>query len=149
MEQIVYKPYLRKNQVILTLLAFALCLFSVFHQGRIQTYLIPLILLMVVELFDAITLCGTMIIDAQEIHAELPRRGEAAYIPWNAICKCKLYEGGYDDPAICVMFQNPSPIHFCKKLNTPGDVMPMNNYGVRVICDRDLQKMFLGLEKPE
>ena len=45
--------------------------------------------------------------------------------------------------------QNPFTIKFCKELNQNFDGMPLTGYGTKVVCDRDLQKMFLGLEKPE
>ena len=151
MEQIIYKPKVKQYECLGMILMSVYCTF--FQLGSMgcgmSVYWRFLWIIPIAMLVDILTQCGKLVLDAQGIHAIVPIKGEAAQIPWTVICKCKLYGHTWGYPSICVMYQNPFEIRFCKDLNHAGKCIPITGYGAKVACDRDLQKMFLGLEKPE
>ena len=151
MDQIVYKPKIKQYECLEMIIFSFFC--TVYHLGSVgcgmSFYWRLLWIIPIALLIDILTQRGKMVLDAQGIHAIVPLKGEVAQIPWKAICKCKLYGCGLGYPSVCVMYQNPFTIKFCKELNQDFDGMPLTGYGTKVVCDRDLQKMFLGLEKPE
>ena len=152
MEKMIYKPKVKQYECVVMLgMSFYCTMFQIGSMGcGMSAYLRLSWIIPIAMLVDILTQRGRIVLDAQGIHAIVPIKGEVAQIPWTVICKCKLYGHPWGYPSICVMYQNSLEIRFCKELNRQGEfIIPITGYGAKVVCDRDLQKMSLGLEKPE
>lgn len=151
MKELICKSKVKKYECFEMVIMSVYCAF--FQLGSMgcgmSAYWRLLWIIPIAMLADILTQCGKLVLDAQGIHAIVPIKGEVAQIPWTVICKCKLYGHRFGYPSICVMYQTPFEIRFCKELNQAGKDIPITGYGAKVVCDRDLQKMFLGLEKIE
>ena len=151
MKELICKSKVKKYECFEMVIMSVYCAF--FQLGSMgcgmSAYWRLLWIIPIAMLADILTQCGKLVLDAQGIHAIVPIKGEVAQIPWTVICKCKLYGHRFGYPSICVMYQNPFTIKFCKELNQEFKGMPLTGYGAKVVCDRDLQRMFLGLEKTE
>lgn len=151
MEQIVCKSRDKRYEYpVLAGMAFY-CV--VFHVGGLENgtavywrflWIIPIAILV-----DILTQCGKMVLDAQGIHAVVPIKGEVTLIPWTAICKCRFLEAARKRLPGCVLWQDPFPVKARKRFRKKSKDSPYTSCRGEVLCDRELQMMFLGLKKPE
>lgn len=151
MEQIICKSKDKRYEYpVLAGMAFYSAVFQIGTMaGFMPVYWRLLWIIPIAILVDILTQCGKMVLDAQGIHAVVPIRGEVALIPWTAICKCRFRGAARRRLPGCVLWQDPFPVKARKRFRKKSKDSPYTSCGGEVLCDREMQKIFLGLKKPE
>ena len=151
MGKIIYKPKIKQYECLEMIIFSFFC--TVYHFGSVgcgmSVYWRLLWIIPIAILVDILTQCGKMVLDAQGIHAVVPIRGEVALIPWTAICKCRFRGAARRRLPGCVLWQDPFPVKARKRFRKKSKDSPYTSCGGEVLCDREMQKIFLGLKKPE
>ena len=143
MEQVIYKPYMRRQYLKIMALTTVCCLVLScigYRRKELALYL----LLILFEMIEMLSFRGSVVMDAEGIHCVFPNKGEVVSVSWEKIIWCRFVRGGYGTPSICILFQNSEYTIYGKRMRNTDTGIRMGREGRKVLCDLSLRSIYWG-----
>lgn len=148
MNEIKYVPINRRALIKLSLLAVVIWVVLLIADGKPQILSVVFVGFGLIFV-DGLSYRGNVCICEDGIYASVPKTNIRVLIPWSKIKACKFYEGAYDSPSVCILFQNPNYTIYGQRIIELNRGIQLSREGRHILCDVYLRRLSFGRISPE
>ena len=148
MNGIKYVPINRRALIKLSLLAIVIWGVLLIADGKPQVLSVTLVCFGLIFI-AGLSYRGNICICEDGIYASVSKSKIHVLIPWSRVKACKFYEGAYDSPSVCVLFQNPNYTIFGQRMIELNRGIQLSREGRHILCDVYLRRLSFGRISPE